>query len=138
MNPGGPGPSWAPPGSIPMIKTTWKPETKWGWYIESGLVKRFENPKLCYNIWREEINKILVAKTLRNIYNRKIYIYIYIELKNYKYSKSLLLNILRTNHLPTNTKTKNKKKNNLFFNTRLARIFFWLKLEYSQWWYYKF
>ena len=41
-------------------------------HIESGLVKRFENPKLCYNIWREEINKILVAKTLRNIYNRKI------------------------------------------------------------------
>ena len=28
-----------------------------------GLVKRFENPKLCYNIWREKINKILAATT---------------------------------------------------------------------------
>ena len=41
--------------------------------------------------------------------------HIYIELKNYKYSKSLFLNTLRCNHLPTKTETKNKKQNNVFF-----------------------
>ena len=45
---------------------------------------------------------------------------IYIVLKNYKYTKYLFLNILRCNHLPTKTKTKNV----FFFNIRLARIFF--------------
>ena len=41
--------------------------------------------------------------------------HIYIELKNYKYSKSLFQNTLRCNHLPTKTETKNKKQNNVFF-----------------------
>ena len=82
---------------------------------------------------------MLAGRSIKKKKNFKYaYIYIYIELKNYKYSKSLFLNTLRSNHLPTKTKTKNKKKNNVFLNTRLARIFFWLKLEYSQWWYYKF
>ena len=31
-------------------------------------------------------------------------------LKNYKYTKSLFLNILRCKNLPTNTNTKKKKK----------------------------
>ena len=51
---------------------------------------------------------------------KKIQISIHIILKNYKYSKSLFLNILRFNHLPTKTK---QKQNNVFFNTRLTRIF---------------
>ena len=36
-------------------------------------------------------------------------------LKNYKYTKSLFLNILRCNHLPTKTKKKKKKINAFFF-----------------------
>ena len=74
----------------------------------------------------------------RSIRKKKlqIRIYIYIELKNYKYSKSLFLNTLRCNHLPTKTKTKNK----IMFFLKLGWLgfFFGLKLEYSQWWYYKF
>ena len=45
----------------------------------------------------------------------------YIVLKIYKYLKSLFINILRCNHLPTKIKTKKKK---CFFNTRLVMIFF--------------
>ena len=44
-------------------------------------------------------------------------------LKNYKYTKSLFLNILRCNHLPTKTKKekkKEKKKVMLFFFYYLA------------------
>ena len=52
---------------------------------------------------------------------KKLQIGIYIVLKNYKYSKSLFLNTLRSNHLPAKT---NKNKIISFFNTRLARTFF--------------
>ena len=38
---------------------------------------------------------------------------IHIVLKNYKYTKSLLLNTLRYNHLPT--KTKKKKGNKIIY-----------------------
>ena len=86
----------------------------------------------------------------QSIRRKKIPINIHIVLKNYKYTKSLFLNTLKCNHLPTKTKTKTKKKqktnkktnkqtnqknnNNVFFffNTRLARIFIFIfKLEYS-------
>ena len=85
----------------------------------------------------------------QSIRRKKIPINIHIVLKNYKYTKSLFLNTLKCNHLPTKTKTKTKKnkkqkktnkqtnqKNNnnvfFFFNTRLARIFIFIfKLEYS-------
>ena len=52
--------------------------------------------------------------------------------KNYKYSKSLSINILRCNHLLI--KTNKIKIMSFFFNTRLARIFFFFffyKLEHS-------
>ena len=52
---------------------------------------------------------------------KKIQIDIHIVLKNYKYLKSLFLNTLRCNNLPTNT---NKNKIMSFFHTRLSRIFF--------------
>ena len=45
------------------------------------------------------------------------------NIKNYKYTKSLFLNTLRCNHLPTKT---------IFFkkNTRVARIFFfWVEIR---------
>ena len=65
---------------------------------------------------------------------------IHIVLTNYKYIKSLFLNILRCNNPPPKTKKKKKTQNTkhknkiiLFFNTTLARIFvFILKLEHLQ------
>ena len=54
---------------------------------------------------------------------KKIKIGIHIVLKNYKYSKLLFLNTLRCNYLPTKT---NKNKIMSFFNTKLAKIFFFL------------
>ena len=57
----------------------------------------------------------------QSIKKKKIQIDIHIVLKNYKYLKSLFLNTLRCNHLPTNT---NKNKIMSFFHTRLSRIFF--------------
>ena len=54
---------------------------------------------------------------------KKIKISIHIVLKNYKYSKLLFLNTLRCNYLPTKT---NKNKIMSFFNTKLAKIFFFL------------
>ena len=54
---------------------------------------------------------------------KEIQIDIHIVLKNYKYLKSLFLNTLRCNHLPTNT---NKNKIMSFFHTRLSRIFFFV------------
>ena len=61
---------------------------------------------------------------------KKNQIDIYVVLKNYKNTKSSFVNTLRCNYLPT------KKQNNVFFNTRLARIFFFfffgLKLEHLQ------
>ena len=56
---------------------------------------------------------------------KKLQIGIYIVLKNYKYSKSLFLNTLRSNHLPAKT---NKNKIISFFNTRPARTFFFFFL----------
>ena len=49
----------------------------------------------------------------QSIRRKKIPINIHIVLKNYKYTKSLFLNTLKCNHLPTKTKikTKTKKKN---------------------------
>ena len=46
----------------------------------------------------------------QSIRRKKIPINIHIVLKNYKYTKSLFLNTLKCNHLPTKTKTKTKKK----------------------------
>ena len=45
----------------------------------------------------------------QSIRRKKIPINIHIVLKNYKYTKSLFLNTLKCNHLPTKTKTKTKK-----------------------------
>ena len=50
----------------------------------------------------------LAGRSIKKKNTSNMHIYIYIELKNYKYSKSLFLNTLRCNHLPTKTKTKNK------------------------------
>ena len=47
--------------------------------------------------------KLARAKVLK----KKIQIGIHIVSKNYKYTKSLFLNTLRCNHLPTKTKKKN-------------------------------
>ena len=46
----------------------------------------------------------------QSIRRKKIPINIHIVLKNYKYTKSLFLNTLKCNHLPTKTKDKDKKK----------------------------
>ena len=48
----------------------------------------------------------------QSIRRKKIPINIHIVLKNYKYTKSLFLNTLKCNHLPTKTKTKTKTKKN--------------------------
>ena len=46
----------------------------------------------------------------QSIRRKKIPINIHIVLKNYKYTKSLFLNTLKCNHLPTKTKIKTKTK----------------------------
>ena len=53
---------------------------------------------------------------------KNLKISIHIVLKNYKYIKSLFLHTLRCNHLPT----KAKAKTIFFFNTKLARIFYFV------------
>ena len=50
---------------------------------------------------------------------KKCQIGIFIVLKNYKYTKSLFLNTLKCNYVPTKT----KRKIIFFLNTRLARNF---------------
>ena len=64
---------------------------------------------------------------------KKLQIDIHIVLKNYKYIKSLFLNTLRSNHLPTKIKTKTKYCVFLILGSLGFFFFFWLKLKHSQW-----
>ena len=63
--------------------------------------------------------KILSYREPKYKEKKKNQIDIYVVLKNYKNTKSSFVNTLRCNHLSTK-----KKQNNVFFNIRLARIFF--------------
>ena len=47
-----------------------------------------------------------LGRSIKKKKKKKLQIGIYIILKNYKYTKSLFLNTLRCNNLPTKTKTK--------------------------------
>ena len=74
----------------------------------------------------------------QSIRRKKIPINIHIVLKNYKYTKSLFLNTLKCNHLPTKTKIKtntkkkkqktNKKTNKQTNQKNNNNVFFFLIL----------